>query len=321
MIIDLHGVRVGWSCGGLASDPVARMLAGFAPAEGGQADLTVTLAPADGFAGREPVAEGALPLFFHNQIRGFLCAGSIVISDRRSRLALSPDSSRIDGEVQGRSLGEDEDGFPTMLFIALMVALRARGLFHAHAAALVAPDGLGLLLAGASGSGKTTTTAALLTSGCSYLGDDAVLLAMRGGNAVALAFPRPFHLSETTLRAFPELEALAVVGSNSQGKRSVDPRLAFPSRALDSVERIDLVCFPRVDDLDRTRVEPMTPADAFGHLLASTALGVVDHVAMVPEQLQVLRSLVDGARAARVLLGRDALRCPADLLAHLRTAL
>jgi hypothetical protein len=126
------------------------------------------------------------------------------------------------------------------LLLALLATLRPRGLHHLHAGALVAPDGRSLVVAGETGSGKSTLTAALVLAGCGFLGDDVVLVRgatpvrpsttftlsvgsapPRGagrsrraqdertkqddrretGRPVLLSFPRAFHLSEAAVRA------------------------------------------------------------------------------------------------------------------------
>ncbi len=308
-MIDLHGVGVEWSCDGLPSDPVAPLLRGL-PVASGVSRLALTLRPG---AGRDPAADGGAPLFFHGHMRGFLLGEEVVLWDRRSRLAVGPGGTRIRGEVHPESLDEDEEGFPTLLFIALVVALRHHSLFHAHAAGLRSADGTSVLVAGGSGSGKTTCALSLLEGGWRYLGDDAVLLSEAG----VLAFPKPFHLGTPTLEAFPRLRPFCGT-PNGRGKRALDPAVAFPGQHAPRAERIELLLFPEVHDAAATVIEPMAPADALGLLLASSAMLIVDHLPGVREQLAILRGLVDGARSFSLRLGRDALARPALLASLVR---
>jgi hypothetical protein len=62
----------------------------------------------------------------------------------------------------------------------LAALLRQRGLLVLHANAVATPDGV-IVISGESGTGKSTTTAALLNAGCRMVSDD--LTALRGGGA------------------------------------------------------------------------------------------------------------------------------------------
>src|SRR5436190_23452734 len=78
---------------------------------------------------------------------------------------------------------------------------KGRVIFHA---AGVDVGGVGVMICGPRGAGKTTTTAALLRStGASLLSNDR-LIAHRGDRLVAVPLPVP--TARGTIEAFPELE-------------------------------------------------------------------------------------------------------------------
>jgi hypothetical protein len=83
--------------------------------------------------------------------------------------------------------------------------LRERGLFHLHAAGVVAPDGHAWLLAGESGSGKSTLTYAAARAGWKVLGDDGVPIEQRADGVLAHASREPIDVSIELSDAFPEL--------------------------------------------------------------------------------------------------------------------
>jgi hypothetical protein len=83
--------------------------------------------------------------------------------------------------------------------------LRERGLFHLHAAGVVAADGRAWLLAGESGSGKSTLTYALARVGWKVLGDDGVPIEQRADGVLAHASREPIDVSIELTTAFPEL--------------------------------------------------------------------------------------------------------------------
>jgi energy-coupling factor transporter ATP-binding protein EcfA2 len=87
--------------------------------------------------------------------------------------------------------------------------LRERGLFHVHAAGVVAPDGRAWLLAGESGSGKSTLTYALARAGWKVLGDDGVAIERREGEVLAHPSREPIDVSIELSGAFPELRDAA----------------------------------------------------------------------------------------------------------------
>jgi hypothetical protein len=87
--------------------------------------------------------------------------------------------------------------------------LRERGLFHVHAAGVVAPDGRAWLLAGESGSGKSTLTYALARAGWKVLGDDGVAIERREGEVLAQPSREPLDVCIELADVFPELRDAA----------------------------------------------------------------------------------------------------------------
>jgi hypothetical protein len=317
----LHGTTVAWSVEGLATDPMAEMLALVPPAERpkGRSAPDFILRAATPAAAADPGAEGWEPSFFHGIVQAYRGADGFLLWDRASRVALRPGApveawiAPPEREIVCGSAG-------AMLQIALTLALRSRGLYHLHAAALRHPSGAAVLVVGGSGAGKTTTTLALLEAGADYLGDDALFLEAPGPGEAAriLAFPREFHLGPATLAAFPRLEAYAGPPSPAArgDKRPVDPRRAYPGRdrALLSVVAglagRALAVFPGVVDAPTTEVAPLPRAEAFGHLLASSAALVIDGLPGRHENLTLLQGLVGAARCVELRLGRDVLTDP-----------
>ncbi|MBK9613342.1 hypothetical protein [Candidatus Amarobacter glycogenicus] len=81
--------------------------------------------------------------------------------------------------------------FSGLLFTTLYQALRPRGFFLLHAAAL-AWQGQGVLITGPSGAGKTTTMLQCVRAGFRFVSDDATLLTRAAqGDILAVATPIP----------------------------------------------------------------------------------------------------------------------------------
>ncbi|NOT61631.1 MAG: hypothetical protein HOP19_15555 [Acidobacteria bacterium] len=117
---------------------------------------------------------------------------------------------------------------------ALQALLRYRGRFTAHAAAVIEPiTQTGLLLVGASGSGKTTTTLQLVRQGWQYLSDDLLLLGATEQGIAAWGLRRAFAATERTLAACDYVGAQRPQGQRMVGdieKLAFDPQTLFPQQ-------------------------------------------------------------------------------------------
>jgi hypothetical protein len=308
----LQGVTIAWSSEGLAFDPLADLLAMLPPPGPGAGALQVALRPAGAGAAADPLQEGWEPSFFHGIVQAYRGAGGFLLWDRASRARVPPGGGAVEAEIAAPEREIEPGSAAAMLQIALALALRGRGLYHLHAAALEHPSGAGVLVVGGSGAGKTTTTLALLEAGAAYLGDDALFLE---APLQLIAFPREFHLGAATLEAFPRLAALAGPVNRRGDKRPLDPRRAYPGRHRPRLGGVSLALFPTVAGGPVTDVVPLARAEAFGHLLASSAALVIEGLPGRDENLALLGALLGAARCFELRLGRDALADPVSAVA------
>jgi hypothetical protein len=251
-------------------------------------------------------------LLYHGILDCHADGDNLVLWDGYSIARIATGGALVEVDVAEESLRDGYLFAHVLLLIALVLALRWRGLFHLHAGALVAPDGRGILVAGGAGAGKSTLTVALLEAGCAYLGDDAVFLSAREGEGAVLALPRPFHIAPRTASAFPRIGALLSDLLPAGEKRRLDPRLAWPGRERSSMAPPSVLLLPRVSGAATTDVEPVSSAEALGALIESSTLVVVDRLPAGPEHLDVLRRVADGLEALRVESGRDLLEHPKE---------
>jgi hypothetical protein len=258
-----------------------------------------------------------VPVFHHGTVEGYRGpGGGFVLRSAVADVFVIPDEARIEAVVHGVLGDASELRLGVPIFIALAIALRAHGRFHLHAAGLADERG-SVLVIGQQGAGKTTTTLALVEAGARFVGDDAVFLA--GNDAepriVAHGIAKPFHLAARTIAAFPRLRThCGAVDAHTQ-KAPLDPARVWPAQMRSALDAPFALVFPEIARDETTALVAMDAAAAFGALLESSALGVVDGMPAVPQQLAVLERVITGARAFRLRLAADALADPARVAA------
>ena len=300
--VSLHGVTVAWDARDLPSDPLAWL--GVFPPGTGAPDLTIRLARR---ASSAPPRRGA-PWFFHGVLQASREPGVTLLDDGSSRAEVRATDVLVELALVDAELGAFASG---LVGAAVLLALREHELFDLHAAAVVDAAGRGLLVAGDSGAGKTTTTLALLEAGAAYVGDDRVLLRGDDAEVEVLGWPREFHLGAATLRAFPRLGAVAGETYGAGDKVTLDPRIAFPQQFLTALPSVDVLVFPSIDaSRVTTTATPIDRASAFGELLVAGAIALLDGMTGGEAQLALLRRLADDGVALALAIGRDALADP-----------
>lgn len=116
-----------------------------------------------------------------------------------------------------------------------------------HCGCLV-KNGQGLLLAGASGVGKSTLTLCLSLNGFAYLSDDCTYFSRSGSRLYAWGLPVPIKLLPDAARYFPQLSASEAIPSlNGEVAIHLDPETIGLSRSS-SCEPRWLVFIERTDE-------------------------------------------------------------------------
>lgn len=301
---DFHGIPVDLAYPDIAGDPLRPLLAPFDSIgdEAGPA-LKIVL---EASSGRRPfqVESGWTPTFCHGLAQGYTGYARHLLTDGVSWVEVAPREARLSGQV-AVPVTEVPSG---MLHVAFCILLRERGVFEIHAAVACVRD-KALVIIGDAGAGKTTTLLALLRAGASFLGDDRALVRASDDDVELLAYPREFHVTPRTLRAFPELDDGATPAS-IDGKFRINARERNQDLFRRSFKGELILLAPLVCSAATTCVSRLPVADALGRLLgasASVALEVLPHR---DEQLQLLTRLANSAVAYEVQLGADMLSNP-----------
>lgn len=190
----------------------------------------------------------------------------------------------------------------------LVEALRHRGLFMLHAAAL-AHAGRAALFPAPSGAGKTTLTIALLRAGFSFLSDDNPLLAAAGHRVAVYAFPDRLNVTSATRALFSELRPHweAATPDGQHAKRPLDVATIYGAPIAREAAP-GAIIFPEVGDALRTCIEPLSRVEALDLLLE--AAGACASPALRQAQFTLLTNLLRVAPPYRMRTGRDVTTVP-----------
>ena len=216
---------------------------------------------------------------------------------------------QADAEVwmNGR-LALDAPVLTRLVTYALSAALRRRGLFELHSAALVDPrSGAGVLIVGPSGSGKSTQTVHLAAAGWPFLTDDVLLLREEAPGIEAWPLRRSFAITAETLAASRFLQArtsFEPVAVEEDDKRLFEPHGVFAAGFRDH-------CVPGTlffSELSggRSRVSRLSPGEAMARLIRMSPWSCYDRTTAAGH-LAVLSALARQARAYSLRAGTDLL--------------
>jgi len=189
--------------------------------------------------------------------------------------------------------------------IPLMELLKRRQRYSLHAAG-VCMDGMGILMPGTSGAGKTTLTLAMLRAGWDLLSDDMLFLAHEPvhepDGIEVLAFPDAIDVTDATTRFFPELQDWV---RPPKGHGWVKHQLRFETvygpRFVWTCKPSVLV-FPAVAEAVTSQLTPITHDTALLELVPNVLL---TEAVSSQQHLDRLAALVRTCRCYRMAVGRD----------------
>lgn len=200
----------------------------------------------------------------------------------------------------------------TLAPFLLFELLRHRGLYHLHGAALVRGD-RGLIIAGPTRSGKTTTAVSLIRRGFACVADDDLFVQATDGSVLVYGLPEEFTLAPTAAELFPELSFLTRRPPCGDGeKRSFDPQQVYGAAFAEK-------CAPRVLVFSsssggaRTALTPLSSTEAFVRAVPLSLLIALDR-SIAADHAAALKHLVEGCACYALSAGQDLRREPWRLL-------
>jgi hypothetical protein len=180
----------------------------------------------------------------------------------------------------------------TVLPILLGIASASIGVTPVHCACVV-KAGSGLLLAGESGAGKSTTALSLARNGFSYLSDDCTYLSRTGTEMRAWGLPTPVKLLPDAVSYFPELVSPdPVLTLNGEWALNLDPtEISNVGRCLNCAPRWLVFLERKVDS--PPVIKPLNSTEAASRLVADLEMMPPSLFDQYEYQLETISRLVD----------------------------
>jgi hypothetical protein len=176
-------------------------------------------------------------------------------------------------------------------------------------AGLISREGHGVLVAGSSGAGKSTSTLTCVDAGFGYLSEDLVALQVSSvGSFLGHSIYNSAHLEAHHLTRFPSLVPFAIKGrSPMEHKFLVLLSQVYPER-LRRVAEIRAVALPRVVQAVKSRIRPASKAETLLALAPSSLL--VPQLSPGMQGFQKLVSLVEQVPSYWLELGPELSEIP-----------
>jgi len=243
-----------------------------------------------------------LNFFERGNVRGYQTRRYSLIYDRRPDVFSAFDAQRQIGLYWARDsagLSYAERAAPMRRLYQAW--LQARGLLVLHAAGVSTPLG-GALLAGRTGSGKSTTAAACACAGLGYAGDD-YLLVEPGAAPRAYGLYRSLKLNREMLDWLPSLAPLV----RNRDRLATEKALIYWPPSLESGDGdggfpLSAILLPTHTAPAASQARAVTPDAAYRALLPDTLFSLLGDARQVSRDL---RHLVNMLPCFELALGPD----------------
>jgi hypothetical protein len=240
----------------------------------------------------------------------------VLFEQARTRSVLDRTGKRIAGWVVAASqLSQYELGRPW--HSELLLWQHDCSLQPLHAG-FIERDGIGVLLAGPGGSGKSTTSLSCMQEGWSYLADDYVSVAQTGQRIIGYGAYNSAHLDPAHLQRFPRLVPGAIHGKLAREDKSLVLASDLRNVRLAGKAELRVIAFPRVVDRPESRWYPASKPEALLRLAPSSLL-LLPYVQLGHSAFKTMSDVVMRLPTCWLDVGRDLAQLPravADMVAE-----
>jgi len=188
--------------------------------------------------------------------------------------------------------------------IGLIYLFAPSGFYDLHAAGLINNNGVGYLLVGESGTGKSSMALSLVRQGWHFASDDALLLRLSAGGVEAMAFRKHFYLDQILVHHYPEIAPyLEEPNKSESSKRFLDLESVYPNRYHPIFFPKVLVC-TRIVSQHESKLIPIDQTSALIKLMRQSA-SLLFKRRDINVHLDVLKRLVYQSETYQLLAGKD----------------
>ncbi len=189
---------------------------------------------------------------------------------------------------------------------ALAEAFKYYGIYFLHSAALYG-NGMGYLITGDGGCGKTTASLSLVREGFKYVSDDSLFLEELDGEIIVHPFYTDFHVDQNLIERFPEVARVANLPIPWGAIVSANVSEIFPD-SFTPHAKPNIIIFPKIISEQKSRLYPLSRLETFGRLLKQIMLAADKEISK--NQLKMLKKLVGQVAGFELLSGRDIYKDP-----------
>ncbi len=230
-----------------------------------------------------------------------------------SIIELDPIARKAKGFFK-KEIIDDLMGLLSLITAPFAELLKRQRLYSLHSAALYS-NGVGYLVSGESGSGKTTTSLCMVSEGFKYVSDDALLLEETNGDIMAHSMFNTFNIDRDLAEHFPCVVKEEDIPIKKGAKVSVNISEIFPDSFIPYL-RPDVIIFPRITSDRKSQVYPIGQMEVYARLLQQTVLAVDNDVSR--NQLKAIERLVKQTQGFDLLSGRDIYENPKRFISLIR---
>lgn len=188
--------------------------------------------------------------------------------------------------------------------------LKYKGLYFLHAAALCG-GGISVLVSGASGCGKTTTSLSLVANGFKYVSDDTLFIEKLNNEVTVYPLYKSFNIDQDIARRFPQIFKNEKKSISGKIKIPIDISKIIPDSHISSTKP-DVILFPKIVSSTKSKIRPIGHLEVYKRLLNQIILAIDKNVAT--KQLNALEFLVKQTKGFELLSGKDMYENPGAIL-------